>query len=103
MFAVLLLGGVFLIPAVIYMFAIASTAKAVAFLIGCILVGVVDNLLKPFLLGRGVAVHTVAIFIGAMGGFLAMGIIGLFVGAIVVSVTYKLCQSWLFEAPAASL
>ena len=102
-FAVLQLGGLVLIPAVIYMFMIATTAKAVAFLIWCIVVGVLDNVLKPLLLGRGVAVPTVAIFLGAIGGFLAMGIIGLFVGAIVVSLTYKLCLTWLHGAAASSL
>ena len=38
-----------------------------------------DNVLKPLLLGRGVAVPIAVVFLGAMGGFVAMGIIGLFV------------------------
>ena len=93
--AVLQAGALVLIPAVIYMFTIASTAKAVIFLIWCIFVGVIDNVLKPLLLGRGVTIPTVVVFVGAMGGFIAMGIIGLFVGAIVLSVSYKLCLAWL--------
>ena len=84
-----------LIPAVIYMFTIVSTAKAVIFLIWCIVVGLMDNVLKPLLLGRGVTVPSAVVFVGAMGGFIAMGIIGLFVGAIVLSVSYKLCLAWL--------
>jgi len=96
--AVLQVGGLVLIPAVIYMFTIASTTKAVAFLVWCIVVGVMDNLLKPLLLGRGSTVPTAVIFVGAMGGFIAMGIIGLFVGAIVVSLSYKLCLAWLDRA-----
>ncbi|PYX71957.1 MAG: AI-2E family transporter [Acidobacteria bacterium] len=93
--AVLQLGGLVLIPAVIYMFAIASTTKAVIFLVWCVMVGLMDNVLKPLLLGRGVAVPTAVVFLGAIGGFMAMGIIGLFVGAIVLSVGYKLFLAWL--------
>jgi predicted PurR-regulated permease PerM len=95
--AVLQLGGLVLIPAVIYVFAIASTTKAVIFLIWCVIVGLMDNVLKPLLLGRGVAVPMAVVFLGAIGGFVAMGIIGLFVGAIVLSVGYKLFVAWLKE------
>jgi predicted PurR-regulated permease PerM len=93
--AVLQLGGLVLIPAVIYMFAIASTTKAVMFLVWCVIVGLMDNVLKPLLLGRGVAIPMTVVFLGAIGGFVAMGIIGLFVGAIVLSVGYKLLLAWL--------
>jgi len=93
--AVLQVGGLVLIPAVIYVFAVASTTKAVLFLIWCVFVGVMDNVLKPLLLGRGVAVPIAVVFLGAIGGFVTMGIIGLFVGAIILSVGYKLSIAWL--------
>lgn len=93
--AVLQLGVVVLLPAVIYMFAIASSTKAAIFLVWCIFVGTMDNVLKPLLLGRGVAVPMVVVFLGAIGGFLAFGAIGLFVGAIVLSIGYKLLLLWL--------
>jgi len=93
--AVLQVGAVVLIPAVIYVFATAATTKAVIFLIWCIIVALIDNVLKPLLLGRGVAVPVAVVFLGAIGGFIAMGIIGLFVGAIVLSVGYKLSIAWL--------
>ena len=93
--AVLQVGVVTLIPAVIYVFAFASTTTAVIFLIWCIIVALMDNVLKPILLGRGVAVPIAVVFLGAIGGFVAMGIIGLFVGAIVLSVGYKLFLAWL--------
>jgi predicted PurR-regulated permease PerM len=99
--AVLQVGGLVLVPAVIYMFAIAGTTKAVLFLLWCTVVGLIDNVLKPMLLGRGVAVPIVVIFLGAIGGFLTLGIIGLFVGAIVLSVGYKLFLAWL-EGPVAA-
>lgn len=93
--AVLQVGAVILIPAVIYMFAIASTTRALIFLIWCVFVAVLDNFLKPLLLGRGVAVPVVIVFLGAIGGFVALGLIGLFVGAVVLSVGYKLGIAWL--------
>jgi predicted PurR-regulated permease PerM len=98
--AVLQFGMIVLIPAVIYVFATASTTKAVIFLIWCIIVGLMDNVLKPILLGRGAMVPILVVFLGAIGGFLVMGIIGLFVGAIVLSVGYKLFLAWLGGAPA---
>jgi predicted PurR-regulated permease PerM len=100
--AVLQMGGIVLIPAVIYAFAISTTVKAVIFLVWCVVVGVIDNILKPLLLGRGVAVPTAVIFLGAIGGFIAMGIVGLFVGAVVLSVGYKLFLAWIEGSPAAA-
>ena len=93
--AVVQVGVLVLVPAVIYVFATASVTKAVIFLVWCIIVGLMDNILKPLLLGRGVAVPVAVVFLGAIGGFLAMGVIGLFVGAIVLSVGYKLSLAWL--------
>lgn len=88
---------IFLIAAVIYVFATATTATAVVFLIWCIVVALMDNVLKPLLLGRGLPVPILVVFLGAMGGFMAMGIIGLFVGPILVSVGYRLLLAWLDE------
>ena len=98
--AVLQVGTLVLIPAVIYMFVIASVTKAVIFTVWCLIVALMDNAVKPLLLGRGVAVPIAVVFLGAIGGFVAMGIIGLFVGAIVLSVGYKLFIAWLDRAPA---
>ncbi len=96
--AVLQVGALVLLPSVIYMFAISSVTKAVIFTVWCLIVALVDNVLKPLLLGRGVAVPIAVVFLGAIGGFVAMGLIGLFVGAIVLSVGYKLFIAWLDPA-----
>jgi predicted PurR-regulated permease PerM len=98
--AVLQAGTLVLIPGVIYVFAVANTTKAVIFLVWCLIVALLDNILKPLLLGRGVAVPVAVVFLGAIGGFVAMGILGLFVGAVVLSVGYKLCLAWLDQGPA---
>jgi predicted PurR-regulated permease PerM len=100
--AVVQAGGLVFIPAVIYVFATASVTKAVIFLVWCIVVGLMDNILKPLLLGRGVTVPVAVVFLGAIGGFMAMGVIGLFVGAIVLSVGYKLSLAWLRGTPVAN-
>jgi predicted PurR-regulated permease PerM len=97
--AVLQVGAIMLIPAVIYAFAITTTTKAVVFLIWCGVVGLMDNVLKPILLGRGARVPIAVVFLGAIGGFMSMGLIGLFVGAIVLSVGYKLVLAWLGATP----
>lgn len=106
--AILQVGMLALIPAVIYGFAIASGTKAVIFLVWCIIVGLMDNVLKPVLLGRGAAVPIAVVFLGVIGGFMAMGLIGLFLGAIILSVGYKLFLAWVdsniepAESPATS-
>ena len=67
------------------------------FAIWSLLVGMSDAFLKPLLMGRGVDVPMLVIFIGAIGGFIASGIIGLFVGAIILALAYKLFLLWLNE------
>jgi predicted PurR-regulated permease PerM len=91
--------AVVLIGTVIYVFSTADTFTAVIFLIWSIFVGVIDNVLKPVLLGRGVKVPMVVIFVGAIGGFLASGIIGLFVGSVVLALSFTLFKAWLVEPP----
>ena len=94
--AVLQVGALVLIPAVLYAFAAFSTTRAVIFLVWCIIVGLMDNVLKPILLGRGGKVPMIVVLLGVLGGFIAMNsIISLFVGAIVLSVGYKLFMAWL--------
>jgi len=69
------------------------------FAIWSLLVGISDAFLKPLLMGRGVDVPMLVIFIGAIGGFMASGIIGLFVGAIILALGYKLFLLWLKGDP----
>ena len=68
-------------------------------MIWSIFVGLIDNVLKPVLLGRGVKVPMIVIFVGAIGGFLASGIIGLFVGSVVLALSFTLFKAWLAEPP----
>jgi predicted PurR-regulated permease PerM len=84
-------------PIIVYVFTTSSTVTAILFAIWSILVGISDAFLKPLLLGRGVDVPMLVIFIGAIGGFITSGVIGLFIGAIVFTAGYKLFLAWLNE------
>ena len=66
-------------------------------MIWSIVIAVLDNFLKPLLLGRGVDAPILVIFIGAIGGFLSMGIIGLFVGSVIFVLFHTLLRTWLSE------
>ena len=95
-FCIVQLGvGPVAIPAIIYVFSAYDTTPAVLFLLYMIFVMIIDNVLKPMLLGRGVKVPMLVIFVGAIGGFLASGIIGLFVGAVILVLTHQLIVQWL--------
>jgi predicted PurR-regulated permease PerM len=84
-----------LVPIIVYVFSTSSTITAVLFAIWGLIVGTSDTFLKPLLMGRGVDVPMLVIFIGAIGGFMRAGIIGLFVGAIVLVLGYKLFLAWI--------
>jgi predicted PurR-regulated permease PerM len=85
------------IPVIIYVFATKSTLTAIIFLIWSIIVSPIDNVLKPIFLGHGAVVPMAVIFIGSIGGFIYSGLVGLFTGAVVFSVGYKLFEFWLEE------
>ena len=54
-----------------------------------------DNFLKPMLLGRGMKIPMLVILIGLIGGMMIMGIIGLFIGAVVLAMAYQLFRMWI--------
>jgi predicted PurR-regulated permease PerM len=89
-----------LLPAAIYVWATSETLPAVIFTVCALLVGVSDNVLKPLLLGRGTETPMLVILIGSLGGLIVSGVIGLFVGAVVLTLGYKLFLAWLDEGVA---
>ena len=98
LFAVVQIGAFpVLLPVMIYLFYTADLTTAVLFVLWALFVGSIDNVLKPMLLGRGASVPMPVIFIGAIGGFIAAGIIGLFVGAVILALGYELFLAWLAE------
>jgi predicted PurR-regulated permease PerM len=86
---------VLFLPIIGFVFATADTGVAVPFAIWSVFFSFADGFLKPLLLGRGLAVPMPVILIGVIGGMIANGIIGLFVGPIVLSFGYVLFTVWL--------
>ncbi len=91
--------GVVMVPAVIYIFSTKSLMVSIPFLLWALLVTVSDNILKPIMLGKGAPVPMLVVFLGSIGGLLNHGLIGLFVGAIVLSLGYKLVTMWVYSRP----
>ena len=84
-------------PIMVYVFSVADTTPAVLFMIWGILVSGSDAVLKPLFLGRGMDIPMLVILIGALGGMIMSGIIGLFVGAVVLALAYRLFLVWLTD------
>jgi predicted PurR-regulated permease PerM len=83
------------LPIVIYIFSEMELMPAIIWTLLLLVAGLSDNVLKPILLGKGAPVPMVVIFIGVIGGFIVSGFIGLFTGAIVMSIGYKLFVGWI--------
>lgn len=80
---------------IIYIWSSADTLTAVLLTIWMLFVGIVDNIIKPFMMGIGAPAPMLVVFIGTIGGFMLSGFIGLFTGAIVLTIGYKLVTDWL--------
>ncbi len=99
MFAILQIPPTLVVlPIVAYLFSEMNTMPAVLWSIYLFAGGLSDNILKPILLGKGAPVPMLVIFIGVVGGFILSGFIGLFTGAIVMSIGYKLFIAWVNSA-----
>jgi predicted PurR-regulated permease PerM len=87
------------LPVVGYVFATEPTQAAIIFLIWNVIVGLSDNILRPLMLGRGVEVPMPVILIGVIGGMIVDGLVGLFVGPVLLAVSYVLLLEWLRQNP----
>ena len=87
--------GPIAIPVAIYVFSVSDSTTAIILAIWIGITLVADNVLKPILLGRNAPAPMLVIFLGAIGGFIFNGFIGLFLGAIILTVGYKLFMIWL--------
>ena len=84
-----------MIPAIAIVFSYAETTPAIIFTIYSILVAGSDTFLKPLLLGKGLETPMLVILIGALGGMILQGILGLFIGPVVLAIVYNLYLSWV--------
>jgi len=86
--------------AALWKFTQHDTGWGVALVVWAVVVGTMDNVIRPILIRKGVDLPLLLIFAGVVGGLLAFGIVGLFIGPVVLAVTWTLMKSWVAEAPA---
>jgi predicted PurR-regulated permease PerM len=91
------------LPTIAWAWGHLDPTKATLFTIWILLASFSDNVLKPLLLGRGMEVPMPVILIGVIGGMLADGLVGLFVGPVLLAVGYVLFLDWLGTGPAAKV
>ena len=84
-----------LLPAVIWLYWSGSIGWAIALLIWAVLVGALDNILRPVLIRRGVDLPLLLIIAGVIGGLIGFGVLGLFIGPVLLAVSYTLLESWV--------
>jgi predicted PurR-regulated permease PerM len=89
--------SVILIPVIIWSWLTMETTTALIFTAYIVPVNLIDNILRPLLMSRGLSTPMLVIVIGAIGGTLSNGIIGLFVGPIVLAVAWDLLVTWVRE------
>jgi predicted PurR-regulated permease PerM len=84
-------------PVIAYVFSQGTGTSEIIFTIYMLIVGASDGILKPIFMGRGVDIPMLVILVGAIGGMILMGMIGLFVGAVIFALAYKLFGLWIAE------
>jgi predicted PurR-regulated permease PerM len=98
MLAIAQLGPVLVLaPAVIWVYWSGSTGWGTFLLIWTVAVGTMDNFLRPILIKKGADLPLLLIFAGVIGGLMAFGLIGIFVGPVVLAVGYTLLEAWVSE------
>ena len=86
-----------LVPAVIWVFWTGDTGWGIFLLLWTAVVGTMDNFLRPILIRRGADLPLLLILAGVIGGLLAFGLVGIFVGPVVLAVAYRLLDDWIAE------
>ena len=86
-----------LVPSVAWLYWQGATGTATALLLWTLVVVTLDNVLRPFLMTKGANLPMLLMFAGVIGGLLAFGLIGIFVGPVVLAVSYTLLVAWMGE------
>ncbi|MFZ4479862.1 MAG: AI-2E family transporter YdiK [Rhodoferax sp.] len=89
--------GLILFPAVGWMFWNGDTTWASVLLVCSVIITALDNVLRPMLIKKGADLPLLLIFAGVIGGMLSFGLIGIFVGPVVLAVTYTLLEDWIAD------
>jgi len=90
------------LPAIIYAFSVHTTTIAILFTVWFVIAGLSDAVLKPMMIGHGLEVPMPVILLGVIGGVMAYGLVGLFFGAVLLSVGWVLLREWLDEPEASA-
>jgi len=88
-------AAIVLVPVIIWIWIDKDFVTALLMTVFLCIVGILDNILKPLVMGRGLTTPTLVIFVGVIGGTLAHGIVGLFIGPIILSVAWELTVAWI--------
>jgi predicted PurR-regulated permease PerM len=86
---------IIILPVIVWIWTDEDVTTALLLTLFLVLVSFLDNILKPLVMGRGLTTPTLVILIGVIGGTLAHGIVGLFVGPIILSVAWELTVAWI--------
>lgn len=89
-------------PVAVWVFSFADPVPATIFAVYAAVVGLSDNVLKPLLLGRGVDLPAMVVLLGAIGGMVQFGVIGLFIGAVVLGLGYRIIADWIWSGETGS-
>jgi predicted PurR-regulated permease PerM len=84
-------------PAVVWLYWSGDPLWGTVLLVWAVIVGTMDNFLRPILIRRGADLPLLLILVGVIGGLISMGVIGLFVGPTILAVTYRLLESWISD------
>jgi len=89
------------LPAIVYIWSSGNyeTVPAVIYSVLLFVAGMLDNVLKPLMLGRGVDAPMPVILLGALGGMVSGGILGMFVGATLLALGYQIFMAWVADNP----
>lgn len=88
-------GGLVLVVPVIWLYWSGATAWGTFLLVVAVITATIDNIVRPILIKRGADLPLLLIFVGVIGGLISFGLIGIFVGPVVLAVAYTLLQAWL--------
>jgi predicted PurR-regulated permease PerM len=92
------------LPASIWLYEQGATGWAIFLVVwGLLVVGMADNVIKPYLIGRGSALPFILVLLGVLGGALAFGVIGIFLGPTLLAVGYTMVRDWVLAEPVAAV
>jgi predicted PurR-regulated permease PerM len=88
-----------LVPAVAWLYWTGDNVWGTVLLVWTLFVGTLDNFLRPYLIKMGADLPLLLIFAGVIGGLVSLGLLGIFVGPVLLAVSYTLLKAWVDDAP----